>query len=109
VVAPLSEYEVEIITNLYAEVACVQNICSMIPVILDTTSSNYAFWRAILSSLSIATPWTTTSSPTLSPSLTYPGGRWIVWSSRGSPGPPSLRCMTWFASVVALSVLDVVE
>lgn len=36
-VAPLSEYEAAVIANLHTQATGVQNICSLVPVILDPT------------------------------------------------------------------------
>jgi hypothetical protein len=41
---PPSKYETIVIANLHAQAAGVQNICSMIPVILNLASSTYARW-----------------------------------------------------------------
>ena len=45
---PPSDYEASIVANLRAQAAGVQNIRSLVPVVLDATSSAYARWRDLV-------------------------------------------------------------
>ena len=45
---PTSEYEASIIANLHAQATGVQNIRSLVSVILDANSSAYARWRDLV-------------------------------------------------------------
>lgn len=42
------ENEAVVIANLRAQAVGVQNICSLLPVILDSTSSTYTCWRDLI-------------------------------------------------------------
>ena len=45
---PPSDYEASVVANLHAQAAGVQNIRSLVPVVLDANSSAYTRWRDLV-------------------------------------------------------------
>jgi hypothetical protein len=41
-------YDSALITNLHVQATLVPNVCQLVNIVLDTTSSNYAIWRDLM-------------------------------------------------------------
>jgi hypothetical protein len=95
-----STYEDTVVARLHLQATTVLNVRQLVNIVLDSSSTNYACWRDLMSMLSSATPYSSTSRTTLRP-LIRGGFGWTASSSTGS-ATPSRRIFTrWSRNMVA--------